>query len=236
MASFAPTMAPVASAASPAPSGCTTRWYDSAGGSAPFHLLRTDPTALTLGQLRLGPSYGGGGGLAHGFLDFNADGRSDVFGTLKWSDGRYQWMYSSAGTGPWVKLAARVTPPADLRFGDFDGDGHTDVFTAVPNGGRWDWYFSSLGSGSYAFIATRKRSVADVRLAGDFNADDGTDWFFTTKRPDGSFEWRYVHYQASPISVGEVQLARAATPPTDLRFGDFDGDGLTDVFRLVRSC
>jgi hypothetical protein len=33
-----------------------------------------------------------------------------------------------------------------------------------------------------------------------------------------------------------IQLAYAATPPDQLRFGDFNGDGVTDVFALVQSC
>jgi hypothetical protein len=37
--------------------------------------------------------------------------------------------YSSAAASNWINMAFDSTPPNQLRFGDFNGDGVTDVFT-----------------------------------------------------------------------------------------------------------
>ena len=323
-----------AGAAATSTSGCVSYWYVSYGGTGSYTLINTDPDGLAITDLRFSRSYSDPTDLSRGYLDFNRDGKSDIFSAVPTGNGDYQWRYSSGGTSAWINLAHDTTPPDQLRFGDFDGDGftdvfsvilsngqyqwryssggasswinlardttpldqlrfgdfngdgrtdifvltdlgngsygwnvsyggtsnyqqinsaptllsdmqfgdingdgHTDVFTSVPdnnNPGSYNWYYSSAGSGAYVNFVNTNLSVHDVQLAGDFNKDHRSDWFFTTVRPDGNYQWWYFYYE--PLPIGSTQLAFDNTPPDQLRFGDFNGDGITDVFKLVRQC
>ena len=147
------------------------------------------------------------------------------------SGGGYQWRYSSGGAGNWVPLAWDVANPAELRFGDFDGDGITDVFHATPDpGGGFQWRYASGGkaySSKWVPLGWDGSSPAELRF-GDFDGDGRTDVFHATPDPSGMYQWRY-----SPGAKHSwVNLAYAWEPPADLRFGDFDGDAITDVFAL----
>jgi hypothetical protein len=86
-----------------------------------------------------------------------------------------QWMYSSGGAANFRNLA--VGPPLDgLRFGDFDGDGKTDVFATVPQGGSADqWKFSSGGAVNFRNLAVGP--PLDGLRFGDFDGDGKTDVF-----------------------------------------------------------
>ena len=74
------------------------------------------------------------------------------------------------------------------------------------------------------------------QLSADQLRHDRTDFFYTTVRPDGNHQWWYFYYHQNPFAVGSTKLAYDSTPPDQLRFGDFNGDGVTDVFKLVQRC
>jgi hypothetical protein len=85
--------------------------------------------------------------------------------------------------------------------------------------------------------------VHDVTPVGHFvtdtNATASTRWsdfFHATPRPDGNYQWRDYRNQTNPFSLGSSMLAYDSTPPDQLRFADFNGDGVTDIFKLVRQC
>ncbi len=318
--------------------GCVSDWYVSYGGVSSYVLVHKDPDDLPLTDLYFSRSYNDPTDLSHGYLDFNRDGRSDVFSavpigggdyrwrysapsviTTTWSDwinmafdstppdqlrfgdfngdgytdvfsvspiggGLYQWRYSKGGTNSYQNLAVDDTPLDQLRFGDFNGDGrtdvfalkdlgsgvlgwdvsysgttsyhqinsattllpdmqfgdvngdgHTDVFTTVPNGPNWEWKYSSAGSGPYQSIVIT--NLQNPLLAGDFDGDHRTDFFYTTPRLDGTNQWWYEYYHTNPtVAIGSNPLAYDATSPNQLRFGDFNGDGITDVFTLKQDC
>src|SRR5262249_22528532 len=109
-------------------SGCVSYWYVSYSGTLSYQLVNIDPDGLQLDDLRFSRSYNDPTDLSDGYLDFNRDGKSDVFSAVPLGDGTYRWRYSSGGTSAWINLAYDGTPPDQLRFGDFNGDGYTDVF------------------------------------------------------------------------------------------------------------
>lgn len=316
-------------------SGCVSSWFVSYSGTLSYTLINTDPDGLPITDLRFSRTYNDPTDVSKGYLDFNHDGKSDIFSAVPIANGNYQWRYSSGGTSAWINLAYDNTLPDQLRFGDFNGDGytdvfsvdtsvnphqwryssggtnsyqnlavdntpldqlrfgdfngdgrtdvfalqdigggylswnvsysgttnyqqinsattplsemqfgdingdgHTDVFTTVPdaNPGQYDWYYSSAGSGVYQAIVINNLSVHDVQLIGDFDGDHGSDWFFTTALGNNLYQWWYYYYHTTPFAIGSTQLAYDGTPPDQLRFGDFNGDGITDVFKLVRQC
>ena len=200
----------------------TLQWMYSSRGTNSYTNLAFDATPLD--QLRFG--------------DFNGDGRTDVFTTQDIGGGMFAWTVSYSGTTNYHEINSASTLLSDMQFGDINGDGHTDVFTTQPDvsPNTWNWLYSSAGTAAYQSIVLNNLSVHDVRLIGDFNKDHRSDWFSTTARFDGLFQWWYEYYPPSPGAVGNNPLACAATDPAQLRFGDFNGDGYTDVFALVQTC
>ena len=83
-------------------------------------------------------------------------------------------MFSSGGRGDFQNLASGP-PLSELAFGDFDGDGKTDVFAATPVGGGAQWMFSSGGRGDFQNLASGP-ALTELRF-GDFDGDHKTDVF-----------------------------------------------------------
>jgi hypothetical protein len=198
--------------------GGNYQWRYSSAGTSNWINLAYDSTPPD--QLRFG--------------DFNGDGRTDVFALQDIGGGYFSWNVSYSGTTSYQQINSATTLLADMQFGDIDGDGHTDVFTTVPNGQNSDWLYSSAGSGLYQTIVTT--NIQNPLLAGDFDGDHRTDFFFTTPLGDGNDQWWYFYYHTTPFAVGSTKLAYDPTPPDQLRFANFDGDGLTDVFTLKQAC
>ncbi len=130
---------------------------------------------------------------------------------------RIAWRFSSGGAAGWAPLAHYTFDVSEVGFGDFDGDGRTDVFRAT--GARW--YYSPGGTGAFVPLAASSARVSGLRF-GDFDGDGRTDVFTTANG-----QWQF---SSGGLSSWQP-LATSGDALTSLRFGDFDGDGRTDVFR-----
>ncbi len=130
-----------------------------------------------------------------------------------------QWKYSAGGNSSWANLAQDYATPAQLRFGDFNGNGTTDVFRTKDG----QWYFSEGGKSNWVKLAhDATLGISDLAF-GDFNGDKKMDVFATVNG-----QWKY-----SSGGTGAWQnLAKDDALLTELRFGDFNGDGKTDVFKV----
>jgi hypothetical protein len=127
------------------------------------------------------------------------------------------WQLSDGGTSSWREIAPYTYNVEELGFGDFDGDGRTDVLRAT--GARW--YYSPGGTGRWVPRATSGATRHDFGF-GDFDGDGRTDVFDSD---DG-------RWQFSSAANGSWQQLNTSNYDVDsLRFGDFDGDERTDVFR-----
>jgi hypothetical protein len=105
----------------------------------------------------------------------------------------------------------------ELASGDFDGDGHTDIFVA--NG--TSWFYSRAGSQPWEFLHASTKRTHELGFA-DIDNDGKTDVLY--RDPSGNLGY---------LKSGTVALVPLTTAPVlmkELRFGDFDGDGKTDVF------
>lgn len=151
-------------------------------------------------------------GLAFG--DFNGDGKTDVF-TQEGS----QWLVSYSGSGPWTPLPAGSNiPMSSYGFADFDGDGKTDIMKA--NGTEWS--YSSGGATAWQHLNFSKLPVKDLRF-GHFNPKD-------LKKAD-IFAIVNGQWSVSFGGTSKWQRLNDGIWDTigDLVFGDFNGDGITDI-------
>lgn len=133
------------------------------------------------------------------------------------------WSFSTGGVGDRQLLwkDPDQTALSDLRFGDFDGDGLTDVFSVSGT----QWRYSSGGVQPWKNLRSSNVSLSDLAF-GDFNGDGVTDVFNAS-----GMQWRYSSGGTQPWQV----LQSSNLLLNNLAFGDFDGDGVTDVFTISGS-
>jgi len=130
---------------------------------------------------------------------------------------------SSGGRSPYRYLAASQYGLTDgIRFGDFDGDGRTDVFRHT--GSSWRVMFD--GASLWTTVFTNSTPLSSLRF-GDFNGDGRTDVFRSVVLAPGEGNiWQYV--PGEPASGGAwggwqyLSLDSSATSITKLAVGYFD--------------
>jgi hypothetical protein len=84
------------------------------------------------------------------------------------------WRVSWSGTSRWEAINQSRVGLDDLAFGDFTGNGKTDVFRADGT----NWFISEDGTRSWRPINTSRVRLPDLAL-GDFDGDRKTDVFST---------------------------------------------------------
>lgn len=130
-----------------------------------------------------------------------------------------QWKFAAGGNTSWANLAQDYATPAQLRFGDFNGNGKTDVFRTKDG----HWYYSEGGNSNWVELGhDYTLGITDLAF-GDFNGDKKMDVFTTVNG-----QWKYSSGGTGAwqnLAIDDALLA-------DLRFGDFNGDGKTDVFKV----
>jgi hypothetical protein len=155
------------------------------------------------------------------------------------------WFVSYGGVKPYELLWTDPDglPLAQLRFDwgyhdpdylsdgfiDFNGNGLTDVFSAVPRpDGALQWRYWDVSTDAWVNLAYAYDPLDGLRF-GDFNGDGKTDLFSTALRTNGTYQWR--------VSLGGTasyqNLNSSRIPIQSLRFGDFNGDNRTDVFAAL---
>ena len=133
------------------------------------------------------------------------------------------WTISLGASAPWLAINDLGFATAALRFGDFNGDGKTDVF----NTSQGKWRVSFGGTGPWTVINGSGIALVDLRF-GDFDGDGKTDVFSTF---GGQWHVSLAKTPADPGGTSSwIAINGSDFGAPDLGFGDFDGDNKTDVF------
>jgi VCBS repeat protein len=108
-----------------------------------------------------------------------------------------------------------------LETGDFDGDQRTDVFLSNGTG----WFFSRAGIRPWEFLRPSPVLEQDLGFA-DIDGDRATD--VLKRAADGTISYyRNGFSDPQPLTTPPIT---APVPMSQIRFGDFDGNGRTDLF------
>jgi hypothetical protein len=181
-----------------------------------------------IGAIKLGPNnrlntqtYG-----QYGVCDFDADGIDDLFLATGVS-----WWFSGMGEFPWRFLALRNEQLKQLRFGYFDADNKCDVVTESNNA----WMISSGGTGQWYRLGLEYAPLSQVAF-GRFDLRQ-RDYRPGATRPTTHAFWRTPGGQWKITTLtgpdqGWKDVESSGFPMSALRFGDFDGEGVTDVLAV----
>ena len=117
-------------------------------------------------------------------------------------------------------LAASRLSIGELRFGDFDGDGKTDVFSLANN----QWSVSDGGNSAWRRLNKKLSSSLGSLAFADFNGDRRTD---VARSSSGNWQ---VSWGGS-TAWQTLQFRRSESLAAGMLFGDFTGDGRADVLQ-----
>jgi hypothetical protein len=163
--------------------------------------------------------------------DFDGDAIDDLFLATGAT-----WWFSGGGGLHWTYLNTKKEQLNQLRLGYFDNDNRCDVLTENNNG---QWLISSGGYGDWQVLGTFNTPLKDVHF-GRFDPNEPDFQIGATRRTTHAFkrdqdgQW-YVTRLTIPASPTPVwtPVASSGNPMNKLQFGDFTGDGVTDVLAVV---
>jgi hypothetical protein len=160
----------------------------------------------------------------YGVCDFDGDAIDDLF----LATGR-SWWFSSFGEFPWSYLNLRPERPDRVRLGYFDADLKCDVLTEV--GGQW--VISSAGTGPQVNLGAFGAPLSQV-VFGRFDPRQRDRRPGATRRTTHAFRRANDgQWFVTPLSAPDWRPVQSSSFPLDrLRFGDFTGDGVTDVLAV----
>jgi hypothetical protein len=161
----------------------------------------------------------------YGVCDFDADGVDDLFLPTGAT-----WWFSSSGEFHWSYLRAAKEQLNELRLVYFDDDLACDVLAekggqwVISRGGRTPWEavgafgapLSEVVFGRFDLGVIDRRPGATRRTTHAFR-----------RMEDG--QWRLTRLSAPAW----IDAQSSSKPLNKLRFGDFTGDGVTDVLAVV---
>lgn len=141
------------------------------------------------------------------------------------------WLKAVRQTGESGNLVVRdneyeVDYRNQIAFGDFDGDGATDVFWAD---GR-NWWYAGGGQRIWKHLNSYPNTLSELSFQ-DIDGNGKTDVY---RSADGK---QWVSWNGTgawqELSGSSLRRRALATGGDDKRYaGDFDGNGITDVFMV----
>lgn len=174
-------------------------------------------------------TYGQDGYGQYQVCDFDGDGIDDLFLSTGVS-----WWFSGQARFPWTHLRASRFTGNQIRLGYFDGDERCDVLVESPAASGL-WFISSGGTTDpmATSLGNFGHPLGEVRF-GRFDPN------IRDHRPGVTRQTTYAFWRSPGKQWWITRLTKPAWtmiggsgfPLTDLAFGDFTGDGVTDVLAV----
>ena len=111
---------------------------------------------------------------SHSWVDFNGDGKSDIF----YVDSKKRWLIRYSAKGAWKTVNTSAGNPDRIFTGDFNGDGKSDIFY-VDSKKRWLIRYSAKGAWK---TVNTSAGNPDRIFTGDFNGDGKSDIFYVDSK------------------------------------------------------
>jgi hypothetical protein len=184
------------------------------------------------------PSLDGGANRSANWIDYDNDGRLDLFVSRGPSNGATPYLYHNEGNGVFTKITTGPIVTAVMKadgssWGDFNNDGNVDLCVAT----WWnqiDFLFQNNGSGNFSFLNTNPISsftgYSETCSWGDYD-NDGLIDLYVTNSAAASKNYLYKNIGAgnfqkidTGLVVNEVDSSRGAT------WVDIDNDKDVDLF------
>ena len=159
-----------------------------------------------------------------GVCDFDGDRVDDLFLATGQS-----WWFSSFGEFHWSFLGARTERLTQVSLGYFDNDLRCDVLTQQGD----DWVYSSGGTSDWKSLGAFNAPMSAV-VFGRFDPNVRDHRPGATRRTTHAFlRGRTGQWLVTPLTGRDWQPVQSSSfPMSKLRFGDFTGDGVTDVLAV----
>ncbi len=171
------------------------------------------------------------------FLDLNNDGWEDLYISNGKEGGQPDLLYLNNGSGEFIKVTdmaiVKASNPSDgASFADYNNDGHIDGIISSWYGAE-DLLYLNNGNGNLEYNASAGMvtgSFAETASFGDYDNDGWLD-LYVTNSGGGKDNYLYRNLQNGKFErVTDHILVQDTKPSRGAIWGDFNNDGITDLF------
>ncbi|HEY4299308.1 MAG TPA: VCBS repeat-containing protein [Candidatus Didemnitutus sp.] len=160
--------------------------------------------------------------------DFDGDGKTDLLWENVETGEHAIWLMSGTSLSSVVPIAPLSTDWRVATVGEFNGDGEADIlFENMATGDRKVW-ISAGGSFTSSTFATIPPEW-HIAACGNFGGGYGQDLMWENTNDGDRAIW-YMHYTGGSLTqIGSPYFTNVSTDWRIAAFGDFNGDGYTDL-------